>query len=356
MRRYRVLVVDDSLFMRAAVKKLLEKEPRLEWIGEAKDGLDAVGKVAQLKPDVVSMDFNMPNLDGAGAVREIMRTHPTPVVMLSAHTRDGAKETFEALAAGAVDFVTKPTGEVSAEMTAVGPQLVAKLVAAAGAAPRALPVSSLPAPGPRLTRSSSSPSLQSPVGGSLLSAAPLHKVVVVGISTGGPAALGNLLPQLPADTSCALVVVQHLPAGFTGPLAERLDGVCAIRVREAKDGDHPRPGLALIAPGDRHLELASDGSVVLRDGPEVNGVRPSADVTMRSAAQVFGRRTVGVIMTGMGRDGAEGIRLIKEAGGATLAQDQASSVIWGMPRAAVETGCVDVVAPLDDLADAIRKA
>ena len=340
-QKIRVLVTDDSLFMRAAIKRLLAADGRFEVIGEAKDGRDAVAKVQALKPDVCTMDFNMPNLDGAGAVREIMRIRPTPVVMLSAHTREGARETFEALAAGAVDFLTKPTGEVSAELPRVGVELRNKLAAAVLARPMPLGAAAPPKAGPRLT----GPRPVGVVG---------PKVVVVGVSTGGPAALGRVLPRLPADTSVALLVVQHLPQGFTAALAERLDGISAIRVREAAGGDRPEAGLALVAPGDHHLEVAPDGTLAVTDEPEVNGVRPSADVTMCSAAQVFGRRTVGVVMTGMGRDGAEGMRAIKRAGGATLVQDEASSVIWGMPRACVEAGAADQIVPLDALADAIR--
>lgn len=341
--RIRVLITDDSLFMRAAIRRLLAADARFEVVGEAKDGRDAVVKVQALQPDVCTMDFNMPNLDGAGAVREIMRLRPTPVVMLSAHTREGARETFEALAAGAVDFLTKPTGEVSAELPRVGVELRDKLAAAAHARPMPLAAAATARPGARLTGSR----------GCVLAG---PKVVVVGVSTGGPAALGRVLPRLPADTSAALLVVQHLPHGFTAALAERLDGISAIRVREAAAGDRPEAGLALIAPGDRHLEVAPDGTLAVNDDPEVNGVRPSADVTMRSAAAVFGRRTVGVVMTGMGRDGAEGMRAIKRAGGATLVQDEASSVIWGMPRACVDAGVADEIVPLDALADAIRRA
>lgn len=343
MNKIRVLVTDDSLFMRAAIKKLLTADARFEIVGEAKDGRDAVDKVQALKPDVCTMDFNMPNLDGAGAVREIMRLRPTPVVMLSAHTKEGARETFEALAAGAVDFLAKPSGEVSAELTKIGAQLIAKVAAAAHSKP--MPMASTPAPParPRIT----APRPVGVVG---------PKVVVVAVSTGGPAALGRFLPRLPADTSLAFLVVQHLPGGFTAALAERLDGISAIRVREAAEGDRPEAGLALIAPGDRHLEVAADGSLRITDGPEVNGVKPAADVTMRSAAHVFGRRTVGVVMTGMGRDGCDGMRAIKQAGGATLVQDEESSVIWGMPRAAVEAGHADKIVPLDALADAVRTA
>ena len=340
----RVLITDDSLFMRAAIKRLFEKDGRLEVIGEAKNGREAVDQVLRLKPDVCTMDFNMPILDGAGAVREIMKQRPTPVVMLSAHTKEGARETFEALAAGAVDFVAKPAGEVSADLGASSAMLLHKVLAAVNARPQAMsPV----APPPRVSITATRPI-------SLVGTGP--RVAIVAISTGGPAALGQLLPAFPNDTSLALVVVQHLPAGFTAALAERLDALSAIRVREAAAGDRPEPGVALIAPGDHHLEFDDHGTVRIVDGPEVNGVRPAADLTMRSAARVFGRRCIGVVMTGMGKDGAEGIKLIKAAGGATVAQDQASCVIWGMPRAAVETGCIDHVAPLDQLSDAIRRA
>jgi two-component system chemotaxis response regulator CheB len=343
MSKLRVLITDDSLFMRAAIKKLLEKDGRFEIIGEAKDGRDAVDKVAALRPDVCTMDFNMPRLDGAGAVREIMKLRPTPVVMLSAHTKEGARETFEALAAGAVDFVTKPSGEVSATLDAVGPQLTAKLAAAAHAVPQAM----VAAPAARLQSRITLPRPIGIVG---------PKVVIVAVSTGGPAALARFLPSLPSETSLGLVIVQHLPAGFTAALAERLDTMCAVRVREAAEGDKPEAGLALIAPGDRHLELDADGRVRLIDGPEVNGVRPSADVTMQSAARVFGRRAIGVVMTGMGKDGTDGLRAIKAAGGTTLAQDQKSCVIYGMPRAAVDAGVVDQVVALDQLAEAVRRA
>jgi two-component system, chemotaxis family, protein-glutamate methylesterase/glutaminase len=330
----RVLITDDSLFMRAAIKKLLERDGRFEVIGEAKNGQDAVDKVRALKPDVCTMDFNMPVLDGISALREIMRVQPTPVVMLSAHTREGARETIDALREGAVDFVTKPSGEVSAELGEVAPRLVAKLLAASQAK-LAAPASVRPAL-----------AVEAPHG---------LRVAVIAVSTGGPAALSRLLPALPAGAPLALLIVQHLPAGFTAPLAERLDGMCAFEVREAAEGDRPDAGVALIAPGDRHLDIHSDGRVHIVEGPELNGVRPSADITMRAAARIFGRRAVGVVMTGMGRDGADGIRAIKQAGGATLVQDQASSVIYGMPRAAVETGCVDRTVSLEHLAEALAQ-
>jgi len=340
--RIRVLIVDDSLFMRASIKKILEADPRLDVVGMAKDGQEGVDQVAALKPDVVTMDFNMPRMDGAAAVREIMKRCPTPVVMLSAHTREGARETFEALSAGAVDFLTKPSGEVSADFQKIAGALTGKVLAAAGAAPRAL----TPATPPTPRRGADVAVTWPPTG---------PKVVVVGVSTGGPAALSRVIPALDQDIPFALVVVQHMPAQFTATLAERLNGQSAITVREAKDGDRPRQGLALIAPGDRHLEVDQGGVLRVTDGPEVNGCRPSADVTMKSAAQVFGRRAVGLLMTGMGKDGAEGLAAIKAAGGKTLAQDKDSSVIWGMPRAAVELGVVDEVVGLEEIAARLGK-
>ena len=341
-RRTRVVVVDDSMFMRAAVKRALEADGRFEVVGQGKDGRDGVDKVLALRPDVVTMDFNMPRLDGVAAVREIMARRPTPIVMLSAHTTEGAKETVDALAAGAVDFLTTPSGEVSADFSVLGPKLCDKVAAASGAAPRP---ERAPLPRPLSSSSGSMPRVTPTPTGTF----PV-RLCVVAISTGGPAALSRVIPALPAELGVGLIVVQHMPAQFTAALAERLDGVSAVDVREAKNGDRSRPGLVLIAPGDRHVELADNGAIRLDDGPEVNGCRPAADVTLRAAARVHGRRAAGLVMTGMGRDGADGLAAIKGAGGVTLAQDRASSVIWGMPRAAVELGVVDEVLPLDDIA------
>ncbi len=339
LKKIRVLIVDDSLFMRAAIKKTLEAAGRFDIIGQARDGEDAVRKVMELGPDVVTMDYNMPKMNGAAAVREIMRQRPTPVIMFSAHTKQGARETFEALAAGAIDFCTKPGGEVSADLSAIAADLTAKLTAAANSRPRAtVPLrSSKPADARPLTIPPTGP-----------------KVVIVGISTGGPAALTRVIPALPHNTRFATLVVQHMPAQFTANLAERLDGLSAVTVREARNGDIPRPGVVLIAPGDRHLEFDDGGAVRLTDGPPVNGCRPAADVTMTSAARVYGRKCIGVVMTGMGKDGAAGLAAIKSADGKTLAQDQETSVIFGMPRAAIEAGVVDDVAPLDDIAGRLR--
>ena len=333
--KVRVLVVDDSLFMRAAVAKLLTADGRFEVIGQAKDGADAVDQVVKLKPDVVTMDFNMPRMNGAEAVRAIMAQRPTPVIMFSAHTRQGARETFEALGAGAVDFVTKPAGEVSADLRAIADDLVGKLAAASGARPRVLaPIQGTKPKGPQLTT-------WPPTG---------PRVLVIGVSTGGPAALSRVIPALPAAIRFATVIVQHMPAGFTAQLADRLNGLSAVSVREARDGDVPAAGMVFVAPGDRHLEVTDGGVLRLTDGAPVNGCRPAADVTMASAARIFGRRAIGLVMTGMGRDGAAGLAAIKQADGITLAQDKDSSVIFGMPKAAIDAGVVDEVLSLDAIA------
>jgi two-component system chemotaxis response regulator CheB len=335
----RVLIVDDSMFMRAAIEKTLTDLGGFQVVGSARNGQEAVAQVRALAPDVVTMDYNMPGMNGAETVRALMQVRPTPVIMFSAHTRQGARETFEALAAGAVDFCTKPHGEVSTDLSAIAADLAAKLRAAATSRPRALPplraqAAALPAP---ITLPPTGP-----------------RLVVIGVSTGGPAALSRVIPGMPASTRFATTVVQHMPAQFTRALAERLDGLSAVKVREAAPGDIPLPGQVLIAPGDRHLTFDERGAVVISDGPPVNGCRPSADVTMQSAAAVYGRRTIGVIMTGMGKDGAAGMLAIKRAEGRTLAQDRETSVIYGMPRSAIEAGAVDHVVALDDIARRLR--
>jgi len=339
--KIRVLIVDDSLFMRTAIKKTLAREPRFEVVGLARDGQQGVDMAIELKPDLITMDFNMPGLNGAQAVREIMKKRPTPIIMFSAHTTEGARETFEALAAGAIDFVTKPSGEVSATLAGAADDLLAKGLAAAGAKPQAL------APAPKVKTSLAALTSTWPPSG--------PRVVLIGVSTGGPAALSRVIPALPGSIRFGIIIVQHMPAKFTAALAERLDGLSTVKVREAKTGDKPSAGLVLIAPGNKHVEIAEGGTIQLTDGRPVNGCRPSADVTMKSAARVFGRRAVGVVMTGMGKDGAAGLAAIKEVDGKTIAQDQATSVIFGMPKAAIDAGVVDKIVALDDIPSALEK-
>ncbi|MCS6916025.1 MAG: chemotaxis response regulator protein-glutamate methylesterase [Myxococcales bacterium] len=333
MRRIRVLIADDSLFVRMALRRLLAADPELEVVGEAADGLQAVEQVLQLRPDVCTMDLNMPGLDGVGAVREIMRLCPTPVVMLSAYTADGSHQTLEALGAGAVDFLAKPSGEVSVGMAELGVRLRDKLRMAAGVRTQ-LPL------GPRTTPL---PNLPRPPG----------QVWVVALSTGGPQLLSWLLPQLPPDCK-PLLIVQHMPAEFTRALAERLARLCQVEVREAAPGDRPARGRVLIAPGGWHLLVCPDGTLALDRGPKRHGVRPAADVTMESAALCYRSRAAGLVLTGMGEDGTAGLRAIRAAGGVTLAQDPASCLVGGMPRAALEAGVVDRLVHPQDLLEVLR--
>ena len=355
-RRIRVLIVDDSLFMRAAIAKTLAAGP-FDIVGQAKDGKSALELVAKLAPDVITMDFNMPGMNGAETVRALMQLRPTPVVMFSAHTKQGARETFDALAAGAVEFVAKPSGEVSTDLSKIAEELLRKVAAAASAKPRAVKAIATPSPSASMSMPAMRASGAIPTTGvarHTLSGG-LPRLVVIAVSTGGPAALTELIPALPKELRLAVIVVQHMPAHFTQALAERLDAASALRVREAQDGDRPMPGVVLIAPGDKHLELDERGLVMLSDGPPVNGCRPAADVTMMSAAAVYGRRANAVVMTGMGKDGAAGALAIKHVEGRTAAQDAATSVIYGMPKSAVDAGGIDDVVGLHELAHWLKE-
>ncbi|MGE0321947.1 MAG: chemotaxis response regulator protein-glutamate methylesterase [Polyangiaceae bacterium] len=357
MSARRVLVVDDSAFMRGAVARLIDSDPRFEVVGQARDGEEAVRMARELSPDVISMDFNMPRLNGAQATRAILAERAVGIVMLSAHTKEGAEETLDALGAGAVDFVPKPGGEVSTNLSEIKDVLLSKLAAAGGANLKALsalssnraeteeapPVStrSLPPGGSRR------PDATRPMPSGL-------RVIAIASSTGGPAALTRVVPRLDLRGS-ALVIVQHMPEGFTRALADQLSQLSPFKVQEATGGEQLREGVALVAPGGFHLQVERGGIVRLTSGPPVHGVRPAADVTLKSVGEAFGPRAVGVVLTGMGRDGALGLASLKAAGGRTLAQDQASSVVYGMPKAAAELGVVDEVVALERVAATVTR-
>jgi two-component system chemotaxis response regulator CheB len=333
----RVLVVDDSAFMRRVVGEAISAQPDMQLAGTAINGLDALLKVEQLQPDVVTLDVEMPEMDGLTALRHLMSRYPRPVVMLSSVTREGAVTTLRALNIGAVDFVAKPSGAISLDFHRVRDELIEKIRIAAGARVR-------PAAPARLPIEPAKPRPTNPY---------FERLVVIGSSTGGPRALGSLVPALPVDGRTAYVIVQHMPAGFTRSLAERLDGLSKLSVREAAAGDRLSADTAMLAPGDFHLRLTARGGIELDSGPKVHGVRPSVDVTLLSAAQHFGSRTLAVILTGMGHDGADGSQAIKHAGGSVYAEDESTCVVWGMPRAVFERGLADRVVPLDGMADAV---
>jgi two-component system chemotaxis response regulator CheB len=341
MTPVRVLVVDDSALMRKLIPQILQTDPSIEVVGTAMDGNFGLRKIEELKPQVVTLDLEMPGMGGLEMLTEIMRRHQLPVIVVSSHSTEGATVTMKALALGAFDFVAKPQ-DVSARMPEIARELIGKIKAAAYT--RAMPV--IPAPEIRRhpPKIKADPKQRA------------SRVIAIGISTGGPQALQYLLPQLPADFPAALLIVQHMPEGFTEMFARRLDEICAIRIKEAQSGDLLLAGRALIAPGNRHLRvkrLPTEHVAVVTEEPKVNGHRPSADVLFQSVAEEFGNKSIAVIMTGMGDDGARGLGLVKDMGGLTIAQSEQSCVVYGMPKAAVERGFALRVVSLDALANTL---
>jgi two-component system, chemotaxis family, protein-glutamate methylesterase/glutaminase len=336
----RVLVVDDSALMRKLIPQMLASDQSIEVVGTAMDGSFCLKKIEELQPNVVTLDLEMPGMNGIDTLKEIMRRHPVPVIVFSSHSIEGASVTVKALGLGAFDFVTKPK-DASAHMAETAKELIAKVKAAAECKlkPRMLP--GTPA---RREKASSS------------SAAPT-KVIAIGVSTGGPQAMEYLLSQLPGDFPGSIVVVQHMPDGFTDMFARRLDEVCPLQVKEAQSGDLLQTGRVLICPGSRHIKvkrLPMGDVAVLTDDARVNGHRPSADVLFRSVAEEFKANAVGVIMTGMGDDGAEGLGAVKKEGGMTIAQNEETCVVYGMPKAAIERGYAIRVVGLDVMASTLQ--
>ncbi len=341
----RVLVVDDSAPVRRLVTLALEIDPDIQVVGRAVDGRDALAQVKALKPDVVTLDIEMPVVDGLQALARLRERYPRlPVIMFSTLTARGAAKTLEALTLGASDFVLKPTttGSVAESVREVHDQLVPRIKGLVGVYRMFAPGSTHAGPQPA--------PLTSPADGA---PAATPEVLLVGASTGGPDALTQLLPALPGDLAVPVVVVQHMPPVFTTMFAARLDRVCALQVHEAGEGDVLRPGHVYVAPGGRHLSLvacAEGARTALLDTPPENFCRPAVDVLFRSAAAVYGPRVLALVMTGMGHDGAAGSHAVALRSGRVLAQDQASSVVWGMPGAVVHAGLATEVLALDELA------
>ncbi len=335
--------MDDSAFMRRLITEIVESRPEFLVVGTARDGADALGKIRQLRPDIVTLDIEMPGVDGLQALGQIMREMPRPVVMLSAVGSDSDNSaTIKALELGAVDFVRKPSGPVSIDLVTVRTELLRAMAAAAMVrVPHAMPAlrpsradSGLPEPRTRIENARPEPA---------------RALVAVAASTGGPKALSEMIAHLPAALSAAVLIVQHMPAEFLHSFARRLSQVNVLPVSVGAAGETVMGGHVYIAPGGRHMAVGmQNGLPVLRldDGPSVCGVRPSADPLFASAAQHFGENVIGVVLTGMGRDGADGLLAIRNAGGGAIVQDRASSIIYGMPRAALVTAGADrVVAP-----------
>ena len=332
-KKIRVLIVDDSALVREIFTKELGQDPEIEIVGAAPDPFIARDKIVALKPDVLTLDIEMPRMDGVTFLRKLMRHYPLPVIVVSSLTPRGGDLALEAMGAGAVDVMCKPgaaytVGDMSVE-------LIDKIKAAAKVS---------------VTRKEARPAAKAPTERLSLTRT-THKILAIGASTGGTEALTLVLTALPSN-SPGVVIVQHMPEHFTHSFANRINDLCAIEVREARDGDSVIPGRALIAPGNYHMLLRRSGAryyVQVKEGPLVTRHRPSVDVLFKSVAQYAGRNAVGVIMTGMGADGSKGMKLMKEQGAATIAQDEASCIVFGMPKEAIALGCVDHVVSLDNI-------
>ncbi|WP_223460022.1 MULTISPECIES: chemotaxis response regulator protein-glutamate methylesterase [unclassified Pseudomonas] len=364
----KVLVVDDSGFFRRRVSEILSADSNIQVVGTATNGKEAIDQALALKPDVITMDYEMPMMDGITAVRHIMQRCPTPVLMFSSLTHEGARVTLDALDAGAVDFLPKNFEDISRNPEKVKQLLCEKILSIARSnrrvsaysapAPVAAPAPT-PAPSSVGSYGSSAPVRPAPApipvrthAATAPSPAPkrkAYKLVAIGTSTGGPVALQRVLTQLPANFPAPLVLVQHMPAAFTKAFAERLDKLCRISVKEAEDGDILRPGLALLAPGGKQMMIDGRGAVKILPGDERLNYKPCVDITFGSAAKSYGDKVLAVVLTGMGADGREGARLLKQGGSSIWAQDEASCVIYGMPMAIVKAELADAVYSLDDI-------
>jgi len=357
-KQIRILVVDDSAFMRKAITMMLESDPQIKVIGTARDGAEGVEKVQLLKPDLVTMDIEMPRMDGLTALREIMRKHPVPVMMISSITTDGAKATLDALEMGAVDFIPKQMSYVSLDIVKIQDELLGKIkhivrrkhilmtrhrqqqfasinhsTGQTGKVPVAQAVA---VPTPSIKKRNHAVS-----------------IIAIGSSTGGPPALQNIIPKLPRNLPVGMVIAQHMPPTFTKSLAERLDGLSQVTVCEASNGDLIEPGKVLIAPGGKHLTVKKNRSrpqVIVTKHPEETLYHPCVDVLMHSVAEAYGRFSMGIILTGMGSNGVDGIRHLKQKGGVVIAQNEDSCVVYGMPRAVIEAELADHVSPIDHVA------
>jgi two-component system chemotaxis response regulator CheB len=363
-RKVRVLIVDDSATVRQTLASVLESDPQIEVIGVASDPFVAARRIRDEIPDVITLDVEMPRMDGITFLRKLMAQHPVPVVMCSSLVENGTETLMQALEAGAVDIVLKPKVGVAEHLMESRIRICDAVKAAASArvsGARRPPVAvgrTLYEPERKLTADAMLPPPPKAALGSKAMARTTETIICMGASTGGTEALRAVLETLPPD-SPGIVIVQHMPERFTASFAQRLDSVCAVSVKEAEDGDTVLRGRVLIAPGNKHTLLERSGAryyVSVKDGPLVTRHRPSVDVLFRSAARSAGSNAVGVIMTGMGDDGARGLEEMKQSGAATIAQDEASSIVFGMPKEAIARGCVDRIVPLQQIAAEILKA
>ncbi len=345
MPRIKVLVVDDSALMRKIISDMLASSPDMEVVARANNGRDAIEKVTKLRPDVVTMDLEMPVLDGLHALGYIMSECPTPVIILSAENSEDT--TITAFQYGAVDFMLKSSGNISLDLVDIKEELIRKIKAAAGV---------------KISRLSFIEEQIKEVKAKPVRKTNEKKIVVIGTSTGGPRALQQVIPLLPPTLDAAVLVVQHMPPGFTKSLADRLNSQSMMRVKEAKEGDIVESGIILIAPGDYHMEVKQRRKedrmielIALNQNEKVQGVRPSVDVLLNSVVPIYGKNSLGVILTGMGSDGSTGIAKLKKAGGKVIAEDESTCVVYGMPRAIIEQKLADYVLPITRIAEGIAE-
>lgn len=338
-----VVVVDDSAFMRKAISTMLEKDPGIKVVATARDGEEGLRVIRKHNPDVVTLDIEMPRMDGLTALRHIMMEMPRPVLMVSSLTTEGAESTLKAMDLGAVDFIPKQLSKVSLDIVKIERDLISKVKAIAMRKMR---------PVPRMRAAVRRPAV--PIRTNRGRAK--RDVVVIGVSTGGPPAVQKILSSLPKDFPAGIVIAQHMPKAFTGPFANRLNGVSQLNVKEAETGDRLRPGHVFVAPGGSHLIIEQKISridLVVTPEPKEALYKPSANVLVASVAKAVGRRALGVILTGMGNDGRDGIRELKSKGGRAIAQSDSSCVVYGMPKAIVDDGLADEIVDIDDMANAI---
>lgn len=349
----KVLIVDDSAFMRNALSSMLTSDPEIKIVGTARDGVEAIEKVASLKPDVVTMDVEMPRMDGITALKHIMEKTPVPVIMVSSLTVDGAKVTLDALDLGAMDFIPKNLSDLSINIVKIREMLIDKIKQIAK---RGVPKRLISKP----TTSSAKPSEPPPVIPMRITGERKAGILAIGTSTGGPKALQDIIPKLPKNFPVPIVIAQHMPPNFTGPFAERLNQLSQIEVKEAKDGDMLKPGVAYIAPGRGHMRVKRlrgiEVGVTISEGKEDFIYRPSVDALMSSVAEVYPGRALGVILTGMGNDGLKGMMQMKKTGSRIFAQNEETCVVYGMPKAVVDAGIADKVLSIDEMAGEIINA
>jgi two-component system chemotaxis response regulator CheB len=358
MKRIGVMVVDDSAVVRQALVKILAEDPGIEVIAAVADPIFAMNRMKERWPDVLVLDVEMPRMDGLTFLRQLMEQRPTPVIICSTLTEAGAPTTLEALAAGAVTIITKPKLGLKEYLHGSAHDLIAAIRTAAAANLKRLTRTRSPASRPpTVSPKNSADVILAPVAAGAM-VQTTERVVAIGTSTGGTQALEHVLTELPSVCP-AIVIVQHMPREFTASFAQRLNNLCQIEVREARDGDRLRRGCALIAPGGKHMLLQRSGAqyhVEVREGPPVSRHCPSVDVLFRSTARAAGRNALGIIMTGMGDDGARGLKEMRDAGAETIAQDEATCVVFGMPKEAIRLGAAAEILPLEDLPESIRCA